>query len=247
MTTNSIEHDSSKAIYQQVADVVRDNITKSKWEEGTKIPSENELCDHFNVSRGTIRKAIAILVEEGYLEKIHGKGTYVTVGEISYPFTQQLISYAESMREKGVDYDTVVLIKEVISPDERIQKLLNIPSDSKVLHLKRLRLVESQPAILLYNWISLDKCPGLEKFNFSEASLFEAMEITANEKISYGIRNFIATNIHGDDINLLGLNDDKDPVLKIEQSTFNKNEDYLEYSDVFLRTDRYSLTSRLIR
>ena len=247
MSTNNIKYDSSTTIYEQVANVIKDNITKNIWEEGKKIPSENDLSDYFDVSRGTIRKAITILVDEGYLEKIHGKGTYVTVDKISYPFTQQLISYAESMKEKGIDFDTIVLNKDIINPDEKIQELLNTPIDSKVLYLKRLRLIEGQAAILLYNWVSLDRCPGLEEFDFSEIGLFEAMEISANEKINYGIRNFEATNIHGEDTNLLRLNDSNDPVLKIEQYTFNKNDDFLEYSNVFLRTDRYNLSSRLIR
>lgn len=247
MTNENIKYESSITIYEQVANIIRDNITKGFWQEGTKIPSEKELCEYFNVSRGTIRSAITILADEGFLEKVHGKGTYVTVGKISYPFTQQLISYAESMKEKGIEFDTIVLKKEVIKPNDKIQKSLNIPYDSEVLYLKRLRLVEGQPAILLYNWISLDKCPGLDKFDFSEIGLFEAMEISINEKINYGVRNFEATNIHGEDVNLLGLNDAINPVLKIEQYTFNKNEELLEYSNAFLRTDRYNLSSRLVR
>lgn len=247
MSVKKIEYNSSSTIYEQVANIIQENIANNIWTEGNKIPPENELSSHFNVSRGTVRKAISILVDKGYLEKIHGKGTYVTENKISYPFTQQLISYAESMKEKDIDFDTVVLSKKVINPNNKIQKLLKIHYESKVLYLKRLRLVESEPAILLYNWISLDKCVGLEKFDFSKIGLFKAMEISAHEKISYGVRNFMATNISGEDAELLGLKSKNEPVLKIEQSTFNKNEDFLEYSNVFLRTDRYSLTSRLVR
>jgi GntR family transcriptional regulator of arabinose operon len=64
-------------LYTQVRDYVLDQIRSGKWGEGRRLPSENQLCMQFDVSRITIRSAMAKLVEEGIVYRIQGRGSYV--------------------------------------------------------------------------------------------------------------------------------------------------------------------------
>ena len=57
------------ALYLDVKKDLLDKITSGEYSEGTIIPTEHELSDLYNVSRPTIRKAVQILVDAGYLEK----------------------------------------------------------------------------------------------------------------------------------------------------------------------------------
>ena len=63
--------------YLQVKQKIIHNIDNGSYKEKEAIPSERELITLFDVSRITVRKAIDELVNEGYLYRIHGKGTYV--------------------------------------------------------------------------------------------------------------------------------------------------------------------------
>lgn len=63
--------------YEVVADRLRRRITRGEWEWRTPLPSEPALAEHYGVSRPTVRSALAILVEEGLVEKRPGKGTFV--------------------------------------------------------------------------------------------------------------------------------------------------------------------------
>lgn len=65
------------ALYQQVAAEIRSGIAAGEYEPGAPLPSEAQLIERYQVSRPTVRKAIAALRAEGLIEVIHGKGSYV--------------------------------------------------------------------------------------------------------------------------------------------------------------------------
>ncbi|HOO27061.1 MAG TPA: GntR family transcriptional regulator [Lachnospiraceae bacterium] len=70
------ENDAGKSKYYVVMENLRQRMMSGKLRAGNKLPSENELVKEFDVSRHTVRKALSILEREGYIEAIHGKGTY---------------------------------------------------------------------------------------------------------------------------------------------------------------------------
>lgn len=242
----NIHFDSSEPIYVQIKNEIKKKAIDGQWEPGYRLPSEEQLVSELNVSRGTLRKAVTMLVEEGVLEKIQGKGTFVTKEKISYPFAQELISYEESMKNKGLNFETNVLKQSTIIADKKIQKELDLGSDSKVLYLKRVRSVENEPAILLYNWVSLSRCPGLDKAEFVSNGLFAAIEKIADIKIKFGVRNFSADIVTKEEAKLLNLKAGN-PILCIHQTTYNAASEPIECSRVLLRTDQYQVTSLLYR
>jgi GntR family transcriptional regulator, arabinose operon transcriptional repressor len=82
-------------LYSQVRDYVLDQIRTGKWREGRRLPSENQLCKQFDVSRITIRSAMAKLVEEGIVYRVQGRGTYIG----KYSGEKEPIRYASPPRE----------------------------------------------------------------------------------------------------------------------------------------------------
>ncbi|WP_373893743.1 GntR family transcriptional regulator [Virgibacillus sp. CBA3643] len=240
------KEDSPKPLYQQVADWMIENIKTEKWETGYKLLAEEDLAKQLNLSRGTIRKAIALLIDQQLLVQIHGKGTYVENHKISYPFAQELISFAESMESKGYTFETKVLKQKIIQPSPFIQAKLDIDSLDLVLYLKRVRSINNEAAILLENWISLKYCHGIEHEDFEEISLFKAIEKYADSTMGYGIRNFSARSLNNEQAELLSL-EVNDPVLFLDQFIFGQEDIPFEYSQVLLRTDKYEITSILTR
>ncbi|MBA1392778.1 GntR family transcriptional regulator [Lactobacillus sp. XV13L] len=246
MSNMSIDNNSPISIYQQIADQIRADIDKKVLNPGDKIPSEKWFVDNLEVARGTVRKAISLLVEEGTLEKVQGKGTFVTKPQFSYPFAQELVSYAETMKMKNIDYTTKVMEQKVVQPPVDIQKKLKLTGNQKVLYLVRLRSVEDTPAILTFNWISLDRCPDLEKVDFNKVALFDAIEKTVGIKIKYGIRNFSACSLSKNQAKIMELSAGN-AALELNQVTFASDDEPIECSDALLRTDQYKVTSILYR
>ena len=246
MSNISIDNNSPISIYQQIADQIKADISKKILNPGDKIPSEKWFVDTLNVARGTVRKAISLLVEEGTLEKVQGKGTFVTKPKISYPFAQELVSYAETMKAKNINFKTQVIEQKIVKPAAEIQKKLKLKSNQEVLYLVRLRSMEDTPAILTFNWISLDRCPKLDKVDFSKVALFDAIEKNVGIKIKYGVRNFSARNLNREQAKIMELAQN-DAVLELNQVTFASDDEPIECSDALLRTDQYKVTSILYR
>ena len=64
-------------LYQQLYDLLLDQIRSGVYPPGSKIPSEEELCKTYDLSRVTVRNALGRLVDDNILVKRHGKGTFV--------------------------------------------------------------------------------------------------------------------------------------------------------------------------
>ena len=93
----------STPLYIQLADVLREKIAQGEFAPNSQIPSENELHQTTGYSRSTVRKALAILVEEGRLTKVHGKGTFVTAvdDQLVNEQNHHFLSLTENIRKRG--------------------------------------------------------------------------------------------------------------------------------------------------
>lgn len=231
--------------YVQIAEELKNLIFERKIKEGERLPSEEQLSKRYSVSRGTIRKSIDLLVDEHLVKKIQGKGTYVNEEQPGYPFGQMLISHAETLKNRGINFETIILDERIEEPCNDIKKRLKIQSE-KVFFIERLRLVEGKPAGLFRNWVVLRLVPEIVSKDFKKLGLFEAIEEDGNQKIKSGLREFSAVIPEENQMEVLGMKPNS-PLLKLEQVTYNQNNEIIECSDVYLITDRYKISSVLIR
>lgn len=72
--------DESQPIFQQIADMLRNDIVEGRLQENKKVPSENEISDFYNINRATVRKGLQVLVEEDVIYKKRGIGMFVVEG-----------------------------------------------------------------------------------------------------------------------------------------------------------------------
>ena len=78
MLTVTVDHDAATPLWAQLADILRGQIQAGKLPSGRVIPSESTLMQEHELARGTVRKAIDVLVAEGLVERVQGRGTFVT-------------------------------------------------------------------------------------------------------------------------------------------------------------------------
>jgi GntR family transcriptional regulator len=141
---------SSVPLYIQIKrDLIR-KIKEGEFQIGESIPGENHLKNIFNVSLITVRKAIAELVNEGYLYRIQGRGTYAADRIINRPLN--LMSFTEDMREKNFNVHSKLLELDVLN-DEFIADKMCIPFTEPVVKIKRVRIVDNEPIALQTSYI----------------------------------------------------------------------------------------------
>ncbi len=127
-----LNKDSTMPLYKQLKEKIKNKIEKEDYELGNVIPTEQELCNMFAVSRHTVREAVSELVNEGLVEKIQGKGTVVisrqevnniknTVGIIVPFLDESLISKIIVGVEKVINNSNLKLLFTHTDNDEKIQ------------------------------------------------------------------------------------------------------------------------------
>ena len=120
--------------YSQLYDILLEKILASEWKANDKMPTERELSIRYNVSRVTVRDTLNRLAQAGYIYRIQGKGTFVSVRKIEKKLTK-LYTLRKRFEEKGVVHEVKTLQFEVISPSDDIREKLEIIENEDVYNL----------------------------------------------------------------------------------------------------------------
>ncbi len=142
-----------------LADVVRDDLRRAvitgAYAPGSKLPNEDALAERFTVSRATIREAVRGLVEEGYLARRHGSGTYVTSRPLLRNSLDRNFSYTAYLESTGVRAGRRILALDTVPADEAVADRLGIDEGTPVVELRRVRTADDRPAVF-----SIDRIPA---------------------------------------------------------------------------------------
>ncbi|MEC5243149.1 GntR family transcriptional regulator [Bacillus mojavensis] len=169
-----LNNGSSTPLYIQLKQIITDDIKKGLYSPAAKLPTENELCSKYNVSRITVRKAILDLVEEGYLIRQQGKGTFVKSPKLK----RELIAvngYSEFMESTGKKPKHQVLSHEIIPASKPIAEKLQIKTESPVVELKRILYNDDQPLTFEITHYPLELFPAINTFIADGVSMHDIL------------------------------------------------------------------------
>ena len=228
-------------IYQQIADWIVQQISSGTWPEHYQLPSELDLAAQLQVSRGTVRKAIADLTKKGILISIHGRGTFVSSRTLEQPLADQLIAFSEDLIQKGIPFETRVIESGLTTPPKEIASLLS-DEEVPIFYIKRVRSINNKPIVVLENYIVTQFCQGIERIDFEKERLFNTLEKTYGIEIGWGWRTFQAKAAPAEIAELL-LGIDCEPLMFMEQLVYQKNGLPIEYSNVWLKGDSFRLSA----
>lgn len=175
-----LENDIAIPLYSQLKDRIISAINNDELKYGEKIPTEIEIMEQYNVSRITVRRAIEELVEEGYLIKKQGKGTFVIKNKIERKLTYsykntQTISFTKELELNNIIPSAQVIDLKIIDPIEEFNKMLNINLNDKLIYMKRLRLANNIPTVIEINYFSYTYFEELLNKNLT-GSLYKILE-----------------------------------------------------------------------
>ena len=140
-------------------DVVRSELRKAivggEFEPGSKLPNEEALCARYAVSRITLREAVRGLIEDGYVIRRQGAGTFVTSGPALRNSLDTNFSYTEYLESSGVKVSKKVLDAQRLSGDDDVAADLDLGEDEEFVVIRRVRIAGKRPAIY-----SIDSLPA---------------------------------------------------------------------------------------
>ena len=160
-----IDKQSPIPMYHQIIENLKKQIEDGTLTPDTLIPSEREYAEHFGISRMTVRQALSNLVNEGYLYRQKGKGTFVSRKKIEQPL-QGLTSFTEDMSQRGLKASSQLLhFKSIICP-VHLLPTLQLSDNDMVYEIKRIRLANAEPMAIETSYIPESVADGLTKRPF---------------------------------------------------------------------------------
>lgn len=143
--------------YASLAQAIRARVVAAEWPPGTALPAESQLASEHGVALGTMRRALALLVDQGFIERIHGKGTFVRQGLVG----ASMLRFFRFDAGTGEVPQSRILQRSRVRAPPGIARVLGIGAGEEVLRLHRLRLMAGQPRLFEEIWLPLDLFAGL--------------------------------------------------------------------------------------
>lgn len=222
------------ALYTTIKFKIIELIKSGKYKVNDQLPTESEFCEEYNVSRTTVRLALQQLELEGYLKRIQGKGTFVSMAKIQTPLTQKIRSFAQQMQGRNSKSEVIEL--EVIPANQTIASILEIEEKDPVIKLVRLRYADKEPIQYHTSYIPWKVAPGLS-IEDCQNSLFEVLRTKYGISISRGIESI--EPILSDEVvsNYLNIPVNS-PSFLSESTTYDDKDSVIEYAQIITRGDR---------
>lgn len=231
----ALAKDSPVALWRQLKILLRERAL-TELTAGDRIPTEQELCEQFQVSRITVRQAVSSLVKEGILARQRGRGTYVLPPKM----VEQLDSQAFP-----VDLDSPGVLPysaERVSADRRLAKKMSVPVGEALHKVRRLRVFQGEPISYITLYLPVRFFPEFTQTDLDAEQFLRLLEYKSGLRATHGeevIECIQADRFRSELLHVpVGS-----PLLVVESTAYLSSGEVMEFSRAYHRSDR----SRLIR
>lgn len=225
--------------YRKVYETLRKHIEGGIYTEGDILPSENELCTVHNVTRPTVRQALNMLTNDGFIKKRQGLGSVVQ----SKPKGIGILSISGTTSAVGQEnLITKVIVKPVVKPwpEDFFFKLSVIERESGCIYFERVRLVNNVPIFYDISYIPNINLPRFTSRNLDNHSLFDLLREVYQIKVTGGEQNIKA--IHANETVQFHLNvDAATPILSLQRKLETNRINFNIYSFLYCDTREHEL------
>jgi GntR family transcriptional regulator len=232
--------------YLQISNWLKDQIKSGKYNEGDRLPSEAELTQMCEVSRATLRQAIANLADNGLLVKKKGLGTFVksadTIVELKHNM-KKISSFGDYIGTKQLKEKTVVLEKSAVIANDKIAQKLILGSQQKAIQIKRLRTGNNISYIYEESYLPFRLFQDILNYDL-QGSLYKIITTKFGIKLKRSIQEIKAVILDKKVTTLFNMPKNS-PGFFMKNLTFDENETPIELLYSYYRGDKYKLELEL--
>lgn len=210
-------------LYYQLKEFLKEKIKEGSWEENSKVPSERELMNQFNVSRATVRKALDELLMEGLIYRKQGIGTFVATSKIAQNLIGELSFNQQAIRQGLKPSSKVVDATPEQSSPKRIKELLSQSEEKEINRIIRVRLVNEKPLVLETLYIPKHYAPSILEQNLEDIAVFEYLEKNSNLQFTHSTLDIEPILINEFESNFLDVEIGQ-PALSLERVIYSDND-----------------------
>ncbi|RIW34663.1 GntR family transcriptional regulator [Bacillus salacetis] len=241
-----VKKNSPIPIYYQLGELIKELIDKGELKAGDSLPAEREYAEKFEISRMTVRQAFTQLVNDGYLYRVQGRGTFVAERKPKIEQALQgLTSFTEDMESRGMKPGSELVSFEIKPAAMEIAGELGLQEYAPVYEIQRIRLADEMPMAVETNYISANFIKGLTE-KIVNQSLYAYIEETLNLKINHASQVIESSAADEMEAAFLGVQEGS-PVMRIQRNTYLADGTPVEYVKSSYRADRYKFKIQMSR
>ena len=223
--------------YKQFFKQLERDILGEKYQFGDFLPSEHQLMEIYQVSRDTVRKALALLQEEGLIEKVRGQGSKVVKQEqLDFPVSN-LTSYQELVAQHQLQSKTNVISLDKITVDKKLSKTTGFPEYRLVWRIVRQRVVDNIASVLDIDYLDKSLVPDLTR-EIGEHSIYSYLEETLKLNIAYARKEITIDHVSNQDHILLDIGRDQH-VVSIKSQVYLADGRQFQYTESRHKLDKF--------
>lgn len=202
--------------YQQLRDHMVEQIANNRWRPGEAIPTEAALASEFDMSVGTVRKAVDVLVGEGVLERQQGRGTFIRRPQFQSSLFR-FFRFEAANGERVVPESRILSIEPLAAPSA-VAEALGLAAGAEVIRIIRTRLLGAQPVLAEEIWLPRQTFQPLldVELNSKGPLLYPIYEALCGQVVAYAEETLTAEAVDALHGRLLQLPADS-PVVVIER------------------------------
>lgn len=233
----SLNKNSSTPLYAQIKDSIKHAIKSGLLKPNDKLPTEDELCSAFGISRPVIRQAYKELIDENYIIRFKSRGSFVKEPEIKSMFFSEFSDIEVDLNQMGYTPSVQLLSKSLIDSKlikSTIRKLIN---GSEVLKVEMVYLGQGIPFVYKEAYYPTALMPGIVDINFENAPIYNALESKLNVWLSH-IKRVVDAQIISDDIVGILKTEKGHAIHFVESIAYDDRDRVVEYAHSYYVGDR---------
>ena len=231
----TLDRQSPVPLYHQLAEQLSNAIADGQLQPGDPFENEIAVVERLQVSRPTVRRAIQELVDQGLLVRRRGLGTTVANSKVHRKI--ELTSLYDDLLREGREPLTTVLTHE-INTDDRAAAALDLPSDTPMLHVMRLRCAGVTPLALMNNWLP-PATSDVSREDLEANGLYALLRDRGVQPVvaKQSIRARMPTSLERRHLEIRG----SQPVLTMSRMAFDASGNAVEFGDHSYRASDYTI------
>lgn len=235
-----IDRKSDIPLHVQLKNILKERIYLNNLTD--KIPSERDLMEEYSVSRSTVRQAVNSLVDEGVLEKIHGRGTFVSLRPME-EWLGNLSTFNEIIQEMGMRPSIKIIDKGFRPATKELAELFEV---DEVFYLKRLRFANDIPISIEEQCYPAEIGKKLDKYDLNNAAIYDLLESSVGINLWEAEQVITGSMPTEEECEMLQIPESQS-VLVTKRIIWDLNEKPVEFEKSIIRADMYSFRIRLTR
>lgn len=237
----SIDKNSVIPIYYQLAKLIEGQILRGELKPGEALPTETEIANRFEISRMTVRRAIAELISAGMVNPQQGKGTFVSSPKLNN-MVFELNNFNQEIKDFGLKLSTTLLGAHIVRADERLMSIFQLENkNTRLLYFRTVVSAEDERLAYERKYTIYSKSKPILEANLKDPTLSGL--VTANSDVlPVRTKKVLQVSVTSEEeAAILGIGVNA-PIFVIEETLYDLDNKPVGWSKSIYRGDRYQLT-----